>query len=284
MVMAVQYFVDIHVIRDVIGPIAAKLWPDEAPLDDEELVAHLKALTKEVVEDLAFEDRARVEIAQGWLMEGREQFRHQFFGPRKSIKYVKMRLMTATLTNPLNMMAVFGGEFRYAVDCLFAAMKKKAGEADVSSRGDLFGRVFSAGDGDGDSSLEGELNDYLTIVGFEPGTETPLDDPTAAFGFEAFRFWNDPVNVARFPAIAVVARGLYFIPATSVSVEGMFSLATKLMRNDRRKMMPGTLERHLLLGANKGYLDEATARLLNGAMADDDCDWIDDDDFLVGMS
>jgi hypothetical protein len=91
--------------------------------------------------------------------------------------------------------------------------------------------------------------------------QTPLADelkfyrrlPAESIDSNPLTFWQ--ANTSSMPQLAAYAIKLLMQPATSVTVERMFSRAGHILTSNRTAMLESTIQNLFLCNANKGLLD-----------------------------
>lgn len=111
------------------------------------------------------------------------------------------------------------------------------------------------------SSVQEELDDYLRQEIIKD-----TDDP--------LKYWE--MHSERYPRLSTLARIFLIIPATSGSVERVFSVAAAIARDRRARITAENLEKVLCI--RQYFLNESTQGITNDEDEELDIEYQDDDD------
>jgi hypothetical protein len=78
--------------------------------------------------------------------------------------------------------------------------------------------------------------------------ENPSDEKSKMVRVRALNYWK--INAGRFPILASISKELFSVPASSGSVERVFSTATDIMHVKRNRMKPDLLEMRVFIKQN----------------------------------
>ena len=115
------------------------------------------------------------------------------------------------------------------------------------------GSLFSSFQRDTQASRTSKVLDEFHLYSCEPvcsfyERENPSDDKSKMVRVGALSYWKK--NAGRFPILASISKELFSVPASSGSVERVFSTATDIMHGKRNRMKPDLLEMRVFIKQN----------------------------------